>query len=138
MEELNNLQAKLISVRETDFSMFPELLDRDNKTVEYNINFQILPKVDENIAAVSFRVVMCQGATNLLSISVEYTFRVNGLSVFVKDGGKSIAGTLSSELVSVAIGTTRGMLIVKTSGTSLSQFILPVVNIRVKGVTEHQ
>ena len=128
-----NIQMRLESVNEKDFRMTQSLLNDDVNPDNIQIGFsnQISPDVKGDKISLTFGVrYVIKGEVALESI-YEFNFAVKDLKQFVTfNNDKSITVThIMPHLLSVAIGTTRGILVVKTAGTLFAKYPLPIIDV---------
>lgn len=127
-----NVQMGLTSVDEVSFMMLPGKVSEDVRPGNIKLGFfnQVQPEVESDKIALIFGVRYELGEDKILECVYRFEFRVNGLARFItmhdKDG---ITVTyIMPLLINVAIGTMRGILVVKTAGTNLSKFPLPIID----------
>lgn len=132
-DKKQNIQMRLDSVSEMGFSLNPGLLDDNAKEQEIQLGFSssIEPDVKNDKMALIFGVKYASKENTLLESIYKFVFSVVNLEQFIKyNGDKSITiNQIMPHLLSVAVGTTRGILVVKTAGTKLSQFPLPMIDV---------
>lgn len=122
--------ANTESIAEHSFNIELETgLNLEEKVVGLKLVVQI-DALDKNDKPVNIRG----------SYTHEVIFRVENLNDFVdtnEAAGNKIDGTLGSTLVSIAYSTVRGILFIRTQGTSLGVVTLPVVDpLKLIGITE--
>ena len=132
-EKKQNIQMRLDSVSEMGFSLNPSFLDDNAKEQDIQLGFSssIEPDINNDKMALVFGVKYSSKENTLLESIYKFVFSVVNLKQFIKyNGDKSITiNQIMPHLLSVAVGTTRGILVVKTAGTKLSQFPLPMIDI---------
>lgn len=126
------IQMRLRSVNEISFSMSSGKLGDEDRGNELMIGFQnnVIPSIEENIFTTDFGVQYSIGGDVILQSVYRFVFDVKNLSEFVsvnKQGKINVKGILP-HVISVAVGTMRGILVVKTAGTDLSRYPLPMMD----------
>ena len=127
------IQMKLESVTEKSFSMTPDKIqdNMDPKELRIGFNEQIEPDVEKNLVNLVFGTRYVIHEDIVLESIYSFVFSVLNLKQFVtfNEGGSITVKDIMPHLLSVAVGTMRGILVVKTAGTSLSQFPLPIIDV---------
>lgn len=129
MKEIEaNIQIQLLSINEIHFMMSPDKMD--NKLDDVRVGFSNNVELDSGKDRISivFGVRYIKGEEILLESVYRFGFAVKNLKTFVvkKDENVITIKNLVPHFLNVAIGTMRGILVVKTAGTSLSKMILPI------------
>ncbi len=132
------IQARLQKVREIGFRMDFELLnsipDLDINKIRIQFGFQVEQSTEENIFILNVQVVYAYPINKdekvLVDLKTTNHYEIQDLQSLVKYSKgefQDITGLLPT-LLGISIGTLRGILLVKTTGTILADFPLPVVN----------
>ena len=132
-EENKNIQMRLKSINEVDFKMSPGKIGADVDTEAVNIGFssQIQPNTDNDSIAILFGVRFELDGEEVLESIYRFEFDVLDIKQFItinKDDSITISHIMP-HLLSVAVGTMRGILVVKTADTNLAKFRLPMIDI---------
>jgi hypothetical protein len=132
-EENTVIQMKLLSVGEVRFMMSPEMVKDNTNPEAIKIGFsnRVEPNLADGQISIVFGVRYVFGEDVILESIYRFTFAVVDVNRFVainKDGSITIMH-LMPHFISVAVGTMRGILVVKTAGTSLSQYPLPMIDV---------
>lgn len=132
-EENKNIQMRLKSVNEADFKMSPGKIgeDVDMEAIKIGFSCQIQPNTDNDSIAILFGIRFELDREEVLESIYRFEFDVMDISQFIvinKDKSMTISDIMP-HLLSVAVGTMRGILVVKTAGTNLSKFPLPMIDI---------
>lgn len=127
-----NVQMGLTSVDEVSFMMLPGKVTENVQPGNIKLGFfnQVQPEVESDKIALIFGVRYELEGDKVLECVYRFEFRVNGLARFITTHDKEgITVTyIMPLLINVAIGTMRGILVVKTAGTNLSKFPLPIID----------
>lgn len=133
MTESNvNIQMRLTSVNEVSFMMSPGKITEEvlPENIKLGFSSQIQPEVESDKIALIFGVRYELEDDKILECVYRFEFRVNGLDRFITTHDKEgITVTyIMPLLINEAIGTMRGILVVKTAGTNLSKYPLPIID----------
>ncbi len=128
------LRLSLIDIKETGFSIRPDLRESDVEKVEWMIGFRPVAIDAENQIAVEVRSVALNGDSRIevASCSVLVTFIVENMSAFVKkesDMRVNINDNLMLNMLNPACGTLRGVMYARFSGTLLGRKPLPLIDV---------
>lgn len=128
-----NIKMRLDSVTELGFSINPGLLEEGTKESDIQLGFSnsIEPDVKNNIIALNFGVKYNTHQNTILEAIYKFVFSVVDLSKLVQynEDGSITINQIIPHFLSVAVGTMRGILIVKTAGTNLSKYPLPMIDV---------
>lgn len=131
-ESNGNIQMRLISVNEVSFMMLPGKITEEvlPENIKLGFSSQIQPEVENNKIALVFGVKYELEEDELLECVYRFEFEVRDLAQFItiEDNDNITITYIMPHFVSVAIGTMRGILVVKTAGTNLSKFPLPIID----------
>lgn len=123
---------RLISVNEVSFMMLPGKITEEvlPENIKLGFSSQIQPEVENNKIALVFGVKYELEEDELLECVYRFEFEVRDLAQFItiEDNDNITITYIMPHFVSVAIGTMRGILVVKTAGTNLSKYPLPIID----------
>lgn len=127
-----NIQMRLVSVNEVSFMMSPgKIADNVNpKSIQLGFSNQIQPDIENNKISLIFGARYELEGEVVLECIYRFEFEVLNLAQFITvHENNSITIThIMPHFISVAIGTMRGILVVKTAGTNFSKFPLPMID----------
>lgn len=128
-----NIQMRLDSVSEMGFSLNPGFLEDNAKEQEIQLGFSasIEPDIKNDKMALIFGVKYMSKENTLLESVYKFVFTILNLEQFIQynDDKFITVNQIMPHFLSVAVGTTRGILVVKTAGTKLSRFPLPMIDV---------
>lgn len=131
-ENNTNIQMRLTSVNEVSFMMSPGRIANDVSPESIQIGFsnQIQPDVDNDKIALIFGTRYELNGEVVLECIYRFEFEVINLVQFITlhDNNSITITHVMPHFLSVAIGTMRGILVVKTAGTNFSKFPLPMID----------
>lgn len=131
-EDNVNIQMRLASVSEVSFMMSPgKLGDNVNpEAIQIGFSTQIQPNVEKNVFNLVFGTRYDLEGDVVLESIYQFEFEVKNLSQFivVNDNKSITVNHIMPHFLSVAVGTMRGILVVKTAGTNLSKYPLPMID----------
>ncbi len=128
-----NILMRLVSVDEIRFMMSSgEMVDMpgpDDLQIGFMNQVQ-LDEVDKDRISIAFGVRYELKKEPVLESVYRFVFEVKNLAGFVSfhENGSFTIKHLMPHLLSVAVGTMRGILVVKTAGTGLSNYPLPIID----------
>jgi hypothetical protein len=134
MTKEKEVQYKLSRVKEVSFSctdlvndLSHEVIEKDLK-IEIGFNFQILKDNDE--FAISTLIQYLFKGDQVLKYENQIVFNVKNIDqvVTLENDKVNIKDGFLLSLLSVVIGTTRGMMIKNTMGKKINEFSLPILN----------
>lgn len=137
-DEKIQVELKLLKVQETGFYMDSvlfsgiEKVEADNLKIEYGfkldlntgINILIIHLIVKYLYQTEtelLKIIEIQTANSFELIDLNNLMVINGSELQDKNG-------IMPTILGVALGTLRGILVVKTAGTVLSDYPLPIVN----------
>jgi hypothetical protein len=134
MAKTKEVQVKLLKVIELSFSCTDIINDLDNNIIEKDLhieigfNFQIKKDVNEFI--IRTLIFYLFKKDEILKYENQIFFSVLDIDqVVTSDNDKiNIKDEFLLSLLSVVIGTTRGMMIKNTMGKKINEFPLPILN----------
>lgn len=132
-EDNINIQMRLVSVGEVSFMMSPGKFGDDVSPDSMKIGFstQIQPDVQNDIFVLLFGTRYELNGEVVLESIYKFVFEVKNLAQFVvfNDNQSITVNHIMPHFLSVAVGTMRGILVVKTAGTNFSNYPLPMIDV---------
>lgn len=132
-EDNINIQMRLVSVGEVSFMMSPGKVGDDVSPDSMKIGFstQIQPNVQNDIFVLLFGTRYELNGEVVLESIYKFVFEVKNLAQFVvfNDNQSITVNHIMPHFLSVAVGTMRGILVVKTAGTNFSNYPLPMIDV---------
>ncbi len=134
MTKVKEVQFKLSRVKEISFSCTDTVNDLTNEVIEKNLkieigfNFQLLK--DSNDFAVRTLIQYLFKGDEVLKYENQIVFNVKNIDqvASLEKDKMNIKDEFLLSLLSVVIGTTRGMMIKNTMGKKINDFPLPILN----------
>ena len=127
-----NIQMRLASVSEVSFMMSPgKIGDNVNpEAIQIGFSKQIHPDIENNIFNLVFGTRYELEGDVVLDSLYKFEFEVKNLSQFIvfNDNQSITVNHIMPHFLSVAVGTMRGILVVKTAGTNFSKYPLPMID----------
>lgn len=124
---------RLVSVGEVSFMMSPGKVGDDVSPDSMKIGFstQIQPDVPNDIFVLLFGTRYELNGEVVLESIYRFVFEVKNLAQFVvfNDNQSITVNHIMPHVLSVAVGTMRGILVVKTAGTNFSSYPLPMIDV---------
>ena len=131
-EDNVNIQMRLATVSEVSFMMSPgKVGDNVNPdAIQIGFSTQIQPDVKNNIFNLIFGTRYELDGDVVLESLYKFEFEVKNLRQFIvfNDNQSITVNHIMPRLLSVAVGTMRGILVVKTAGTNFSKYPLPMID----------
>ena len=131
-EDNVNIQMRLATVSEVSFMMSPgKVGDNVNPdAIQIGFSTQIQPAVKNNIFNLVFGTRYELEGDVVLDSLYKFEFEVKNLSQFIvfNDNQSITVNHIMPHFLSVAVGTMRGILVVKTAGTNFSKYPLPMID----------
>ena len=128
-----NIQMRLASVSEVSFMMSPgKVADNVNpEAIKIGFSVRIQPDVEKDILTLFFGTRYELEGEVVLESVYRFEFEVKNIRQFIvfNDNQSITVNHIMPHFLSVAVGTMRGILVVKTAGTNLSKYPLPVEDI---------
>ena len=127
-----NIRMRLVSVDEIRFMMSSgEVVDMSGPE-DLQVGFMNrvqLDEMDKDRMAIAFGIRYEFKKEVVLESVYRFVFEVKNLSDFVilHEDGTFTVKHLMPHLLSVAVGTMRGILVVRTAGSDLSRYPLPII-----------
>jgi len=132
-EEHINTLMRLASVSEVSFMMSPgKTGDNINpESIQIGFSTQIQPDVDNNTFSLFFGTRYELEGEAILESVYRFDFEVKDLGQFIvyNDDQSITVNHVMPHFLSVALGTMRGILVVKTAGTLFSHYPLPMIDV---------
>lgn len=128
------LRLSLVAIKETGFSIKPDLRDSEINNINWMIGFRpVLPDIEGQIAVeVRSNAVLMDNNSEVAACSVMLSFNVENLDAFAtKEAGNRINVTdhLMLNMLNPAFGTLRGVMYTRFAGTPLEVKPLPLINV---------
>ena len=124
---------RLVSVSEVSFMMSPGKVGNDVSPDSMKIGFstQIQPDAQNDIFVLIFGTRYELNGEVVLESIYRFVFEVKNLAQFVvfNDNQSITVNHIMPHFLSVAVGTMRGILVVKTAGTNFSNYPLPMIDV---------
>lgn len=128
-----NIQLRLASVSEVSFMMSPGKVGDNISPDSMKIGFstQIQPDIDHDLFVLIFGTRYELENEVVLESLYKFEFEVKKLKQFIifNDNQSITVNNIMPHFLSVAVGTMRGILVVKTAGTNLSKYPLPMIDV---------
>jgi hypothetical protein len=127
-----NVDYKLLEIKEESFSVNDIKLTKTEAQKKLVIGIGFAPGVDigNEIFVLDFIVSYKYKSTDniLLSLEYKFVFKVKDIKNIAQklEDGFEIDDDFLASTINVAIGTMRGIIYSKTSGSELNKFILPL------------
>lgn len=132
-EDNVNIQMRLTSVSEVSFMMSPGKLGDNVKPEDVQMGFssQIQPDIENDRFTLVFGVRYEIAGEPILESMYQFVFEVINLKQFIifNDNQGITVNHIMPHILSVAVGTMRGILVVKTAGTNFSKYPLPMIDV---------
>jgi hypothetical protein len=134
VENNTPLRLSLVGIKETGFSIRPDLREQDIEKIDWMIGFRPILQ-DESQIAVEVRSAAINTETNIevASCAVMLTYTVDNIDVFVtkeSDTKLNIRDHLMLNMLNPAYGTLRGVMYARFAGTLLEHRPLPLIDIQ--------
>ena len=134
VENNTPLRLSLVGIKETGFSIRPDLREQDINNVDWMIGFRPIPQ-DGSQIAVEVRSAAINTETNIevASCAVMLTYTVENIDEFVTketDNKLTIRDHLMLNMLNPAYGTLRGVMYARFVGTLLERRPLPLIDIQ--------
>ena len=128
------LRLAIVNIKETGFSLKPDLRDSDLDKIDWMIGFRpIISDVDGQIAVeVRSTAILTDTDSEVAACSVMLTFKVESLDAFATketDNRINVNDHLMLNMLSPAYGTLRGVMFARFSGTPLDKKPLPLIDV---------
>lgn len=135
VENNTPLRLSLVAIKETGFSVRPDLREQDIDNIDWMIGFRPIAHDDESQISVEVRSAAINTVTNIevASCAVMLTFTVENLGEFVikeSENKLTIRDHLMLNMLNPAYGTLRGVMYARFAGTLLERRPLPLIDIQ--------
>lgn len=127
-----DVQINLDSINEVSFSIFTNKCDVSNvKDIQLGISNSVAIDTGNNTVKLTFGVIYSQHNDTIMDCVYDFIFSVHYLQsvIGLTSNGSVEIKDIMPDLLSVALGTMRGILVVKTAGTLISRFQIPMIDI---------
>lgn len=106
----------------------PEKMEEDR--LDITLGHRPIPKVETDEMELIVSITYSYDAKVLLDCEYTFHFHVENLKDYVVENTKGALTikNLIPQVIDVAVGTMRGLIMARTAGTKLSQYPLPIVN----------
>ena len=132
-EENVNIQIGLVSVSEMSFMLSPGKVGDNIHPDAMRVGFsaQIRPDIKNNLFTLIFGIRYELDGEAVLESLYNFVFKVQHLKQYIIfNGDHSVTvNHIMPHFLNVAVGTMRGILLVKTAGTIFSKYPLPMIDI---------
>lgn len=130
----NNIQMRLLSVSEVKFFMDQNIVAKFTDAQNITLGFAntVFPDIDNNTISIDFGIRYFYKNNTALESVYKFTFFVEKISKYVTkndDGGGYTINSIMPHMLSVAAGTMRGIILVKSFGTNIAKYPLPMLDI---------
>lgn len=126
------IEMRLHSINEVSFSMKSGLTGNEDRGDELQLGFmnRLNPEIEKDMFSMDFGIQYTLNGQVLLECIYQFVFDIKSLSeyVIINESGKIHVKDIMPHMVSVAVGTMRGILVVKTAGTDLSKYPIPMID----------
>lgn len=134
VEKQTPLRLSLIEIKETGFSIRPDLRESDIAKIDWMIGFRPILHEDSRIS-VEVRSVAINTESNIevASCAVMVTFSVENIDEFVTKESETklnIRDHLMLNMLNPSYGTLRGVMYARFAGTPLEQRPLPLIDVQ--------
>jgi len=128
------LRLSLVNIKETGFSIRPDLQEKDIDNIDWMIGFRPILQ-DESRIAVEVRSAAINTKTNteVALCAVMLTYTVDNIDEFVtkeSDNNLTIRDHLMLNMLNPAYGTLRGVMYARFVGTPLASRPLPLIDVQ--------
>lgn len=130
MLDEKGIRLTLLSVSEMKFILnIGDTENVDSKSIKVGYIVHLSPCREKETMDMDFRLRLVSGETIYLETTYKFSFKIEDFDrhVVFNDNG-SVTLTFLPHMVNVAIGTLRGIILVRTVGTPLSKFVLPITD----------
>lgn len=135
----SKIEFSIQSVSTNYFSIsIPKIMyDISKATIDYNLDPSIKYSLENDLALIKIKISGFVNETKekILDTEIAFTYHVKNFKSYMKEVSKDKWDFINpsdrifiTNLLSIAVSTTRGMLIEKTKGTIIEGKMLPIVN----------
>jgi hypothetical protein len=132
------IQLRLIKVQETGFFMdtakLSSITNKNPELFNIEIGLQVLPDLSKDLLDLELivRYLLREDSVNnkVVELQTSNLFEIHNLSnvLSITDTELTDKNNVIPTLVGIALGTLRGILVVKGAGTILNEYPIPIVN----------
>ncbi len=134
VEKQTPLCLSLVGIKETGFSIRPDLRESDIAKIDWMIGFRPILHEDSRISVeVRSVAINTESNTEVASCAVMVTFSVENIGEFVTKESETklnIRDHLMLNMLNPSYGTLRGVMYARFAGTPLEQRPLPLIDVQ--------
>ena len=134
VEKQTPLCLSLVGIKETVFSIRPDLRESDIAKIDWMIGFRPILHEDSRISVeVRSVAINTESNTEVASCAVMVTFSVENIGEFVTKESETklnIRDHLMLNMLNPSYGTLRGVMYARFAGTPLEQRPLPLIDVQ--------
>lgn len=138
----NDIRMRLVSINEINFMMNYASSATDDIAKDLNIGFSVgfKPEDESDQIDMEFGVqYTLDNGTTILECRYNFRFEVQNLHEFINTEKDTVTiHGLMPHFLNIAIGSMRGILVVKTSGSPLSKYPIPITDAAVLSKMLHK
>lgn len=128
-----SIRYNIINIRTNQFAVINSEINKDLPEIDMNNQYSYGIDVERGVFNCVISITFSQKGNILLKIETEASYRLHPdyMKILVKDDKFEMSVKAVGFFTSLLYGATRGILVCKLEGTSLSNIILPPVNFNV-------
>lgn len=135
VENKTPLCLSLVGIKETSFSIRPDLRESEIEKINWMIGFRPILNDKDSLISVEVRAIAVntESNTEVASCAVLVSFDVENIGEFVNKESETtlnIRDHLMLNMLNPAYGTLRGVMYVRFLGTLLEQRPLPLIDVQ--------
>ena len=135
IEKNTPLRLSLYEIKETGFSIRPDLRESDIEKIEWMIGFRPILNNEADIISIEVRsnAIITDTNVEVASCSILVSFNVDNLNSFVtieSDTRINIRDHLMLNILNASYGTLRGVMFARFSGSLLEKKPLPLIDVQ--------
>lgn len=134
VEKQTPLCLSLVGIKETGFSIRPDLRESDIAKIDWMIGFRPILHEDSRISVeVRSVAINTENNTEVASCAVMVTFSVENIGEFVTKESETklnIRDHMMLNMLNPSYGTLRGVMYARFTGTPLEQRPLPLIDVQ--------
>lgn len=130
--EKKQLIISLVGIKETGFSLKPDLRESDADKINWLIGFRPLLQGDQISVEVRSVAIVTDTNMEVASCSILMTYKVENLEQFASKESEMnvrVDDQLMLNMLNPAMGTLRGTMHIRFLGTPLEHMPLPLINV---------
>ncbi len=140
METKIDVKMKIAQIQETKFSISEKVLagvDIEQDKINIQLGYGFNCDIESNRFAVNvnieYKYIFTEVEESIVSLSVKSIFDIEDMSNHFEQGVGQFndKSNLVPQMLSVAIGSTRGVLAAKVASTSLSKYPMPMIDMSI-------